>query len=312
MDLKNLRSFYLVGKHGTLLGAANRLHLSPAAISIQLKKLEAELGAQLFDRRPNKLSLTHQGARLLKEAARVFEAVDRASAAITDDGEGPYTGKITMSLGNIGAKFFAPPIASFIKQHPSFGITMVARQNSLVVSQLMEGDVDLVIGQLQKVPRGVEKVDLFKSSFLLACPSNHPLARKGKLQLKELSYHRLIIPPHRTNTRKIIEAVFLRNRIEMKNFLEVNYCNTTVDFVRLGLGAGIVHDICVLTEPQKNICYLDVSDLFGKLEISLVFRRSAILGPAHRAFVKSLIDYAHRHRWRLHGKRLPQNNSLLP
>lgn len=280
-----------MAKRGTLLDAANRLGLSPAAVSIQLKKLEADLNAKLFDHRPNKLVLTRQGQSFLREAGRVLEAVNRASAAVNNKEE-QYKTKITIAMGIIGAKFFTPRIASFIERHPGLELTIITRESGLIFSQVIEGEVDLAIGQFENVPRGIHKVTLLKSGLLLALRPKHPLSRKAKLGLKDLSSHRLIMPASWMITRKLIDATFSRNNLTAQNVLEVNHCDTTTEFVRLGLGAGIVHDICVATEPKKNISFVDVSDLFGKMEMSLIYRKSALLSPTHRVFIDGLTRYA--------------------
>jgi DNA-binding transcriptional LysR family regulator len=66
MDLRNLRAFYFVGKYGSLLKAANYLKLTSPAISVQVKKLEADLRLKLFDRCPNKLMADTSAARRLR------------------------------------------------------------------------------------------------------------------------------------------------------------------------------------------------------------------------------------------------------
>src|SRR6266850_5972681 len=98
MNLNQLRAFYLVGKYGSLIKAADHLKLTPAAISLRLKAFEAELRATVFDRGPNKLILTEKGRILLREATNVFDALTRMQEAV-NEGPDAYSGKITLAFG---------------------------------------------------------------------------------------------------------------------------------------------------------------------------------------------------------------------
>ena len=78
MNLRSLEAFCLVARLGTLAQAASELRISPAAISLQIKNLEAELGINLFHHHPNKLILTNQGERFLKVANQILAELERA------------------------------------------------------------------------------------------------------------------------------------------------------------------------------------------------------------------------------------------
>ncbi|MBI2985699.1 MAG: LysR family transcriptional regulator [Deltaproteobacteria bacterium] len=288
MDTKKLRTFWLVAKYGNLLSAANRLKLSLPAVSIQLKKLERELGVPLFHHLPNKLILTDQGQVFLREVNKVFEALERAKAVVSDKADG-YSGRISISLGSDIAKFFAPRIASFIRNHPRLGITLLARPSPETLSLVAGGEIDLGVGRFESVPRGIHKKKLLENGVSLVFPRNHPLSRKEKLGLADLAAYRLIMLTRSSETRRIIDSVFLRKRIEVENILEVGSCQSALDFVRLGLGVGLVHDMCVFAEPQKKILSRNVSEFFGVTAVFLIYRPAISLHPAYRA----LIDYLH-------------------
>ena len=114
MDFKRLQAFHSVCKYGSLPRTALHLKLTAAAVSIQLKKLEQEVGVKLFDRYPNKLVLTAKGRLFADEVKQVFVTLDRAMASVSQPSR-DYPLKVSLSLANDGSRFFIPRIGSLIQ-----------------------------------------------------------------------------------------------------------------------------------------------------------------------------------------------------
>jgi len=293
MNLKHLTAFYLVAKHGRLLQAANHLGLSVPTISLQIKTLESELGVQLFQHRPNKLILTEPGRVFFKEIKGVFDALDRAKSAVSMDGES-YTGRISISLGSDIAKFFAPQIATFIREHARLSITLLARPSTETLSLVTEGEVDLGVGRFERIPRGIHGQMLLEYGVCLVFPRNHPLSRLRKLRLNDLTAYRLIVLARGSATRKAIDNAFARSGSEMQSIVEVGNCQSACDLARLGLGVALVHDICLATLRDKNLQSVDLTEYFSKTHVSLIYRDASSLSVAHRALIKIFTDNAQK------------------
>jgi DNA-binding transcriptional LysR family regulator len=121
MNLDRLKAFCLVGQNGGLLRAAQKLKLSPATISLRLKHLEEEVGAQLFERRPNKLLLTDKGKLLLPQAQRILQQIDDTVASLREQ-RGRCEGDVSVLVGSDMAHFFAPRIAKFVENYPQVNL----------------------------------------------------------------------------------------------------------------------------------------------------------------------------------------------
>jgi DNA-binding transcriptional LysR family regulator len=287
LDPRKLRVFYYVGKYGSLLKAANYLKVSSPAISVQLKKLERELQVKLFDRYPNKVILTEKGRLLLDEANHVFEALERLKEAVSQT---PQTdsGTLTIALGSDLPKFLAPQIAAFSHKYPRLRMTIISRPSE-TLSLLIEGAVDVAIGWFPKVPRALQKRTLFNSKMHLIFPRNHPLSRKRNLSLTDIAAFRLILHASSAAARRVIDSGFHRNGIEVENVLEVGTCEAITEFVRLGLGVGFVHDICLPKEREKTIGSLDMSGKLDAIEVSLIYKKSTARKPSYQALIESLV-----------------------
>jgi DNA-binding transcriptional LysR family regulator len=288
MNLSQLRAFYLVGKHGSLVKAANYLKLTSPAISIQLKKLEAELMVKIFERYPNKLGLTEKGRVLLREVNHVFEALTRIEQAAAEKPNG-YSEKIAIAFGRQRARIFAPHIAAFSRKNPHLKISIHSKTSAEAISMLLAGDLDVGISSLSKVPRGIQKRKLLDNKLYLIFPSTHPLAKKRTITLSDLQANPLILHPSGVTTRRVIDSGFAAHGIDIENVMEVGHCESIIEFVRLKLGVGFVHGICLPTLQQKNIRWYDMTNEFERLELSLIYKKSSMLKPSHRAFIDSLV-----------------------
>src|SRR5918992_5318682 len=109
MEVSQLKTFLLIARGGGLPHASKSLRLSTAAISQRLKRLEIEIGAKLFDRRPNGLVLTPNGKLFLSHAQRILEDLEKSVAMFRED-QGVCAGSVSVALANDLAFFLAPYI----------------------------------------------------------------------------------------------------------------------------------------------------------------------------------------------------------
>lgn len=288
MELKQLQAFYLVGRYGSLGKAANYLKLTPSAISIQLKKLEAELMVKIFDRRPNKLALTEKGRVLLREVRNVLDALTHMRESIGETGNS-YGEKIAIAFGRNRARTFAPQIAAFKQKNPRLQISIHSKTSTEAIAMLLEGTLDLAISSLRKVPRGIQKRKLLDNKLYLIFHRRHILSGKPIISLADVAVYPMVLHPRGVTTRQIIETGFAAQGIDLQNILEVGHCESIVEFVRLGLGVGFVHGICLPNLRQKNIKRYDMTEAFERLELSVIHRKTVALKASQEALLEALI-----------------------
>jgi len=284
MDFKGLRAFHLVAKYGSLRRAANQLELTIPTLSVQLKKLERDLNVKLFHHLPNKLVITERGHIFLQTTTRVLDALENARAVVSNQTDN-FTGRVSISMGSDIAKHFAPRIASFIKLRPRVALSILARHSSETLSLVLGGDVDLGIGIFKSTPRGIHREKLLENGIWVVFPRNHPLSRRHNVGLKDLAAHRIITHTRNSETRKMIDSVFHRERIEPEKMLEVGSCQFAIEFVRLGLGVALVHDNCVIGERRNKLRFINMSNHFGKAEVSLIHKINRPITPSQRATI---------------------------
>jgi DNA-binding transcriptional LysR family regulator len=284
MDLKKLDMFRLVARFGSLSRAAAQFGVTLQAVSIQIKKLETELGVKLFDHRPNRVILTDHGKILLREANNVIESVVRAKEALTQPVAG-YEGNVLISVASDIGHLFAPKIAEFIGQHPSLSVTILSRRTRESIALVSSGETDMALGFYPRIPRGIAKKAILHTEISLVVPHKHPLTRKKNPTLADVFAHRVV-------ARRLLldDALYAdKNPLYLPNIINVDTCELAIDFVRLGQGVALVHDVCSRSLKGAGLTRIDMTRHFAINDISLITRASAPLGPVSHALFQTFI-----------------------
>jgi DNA-binding transcriptional LysR family regulator len=285
LDLKSLQTFRLVARFGSLSRAAGQLGLTTPAVSIQIRNLEMDLGVKLFDHRPNRVTLTHHGRVLLREANGILESVVQAREAVTRTPHN-YEGNLPIAVASDLSSILAKKISAFTAQHPNLGVTILARRTRESIALVLSGEIDMAIGYFPRVPKDLTKKPIMETTISLMVPRSHPLAGNTAPKLSDIFACRVI-------TRLLIldDAILPRsNPIHLPNLIAVDTCQSAIDFVQLQQGVGLVHDICAEACTHKNLVKIDVSKHFAKTSISILTRSNASLGPAANGLIQKLIS----------------------
>jgi len=150
-----LHTFEVASSLLSFKDAATVLHLTPSAISHQMRALEAFVGQPLFHRYNRRLALTEAGERYLAEVRRALESLRDATDALR---RGAGVERLTMSVGTfVGTEFVLPRLAEFQRAHPEIELRVVAEQTE---RDLLRGEADIAVRLAHKAPRGVHVTPL--------------------------------------------------------------------------------------------------------------------------------------------------------
>ncbi|HRO54642.1 MAG TPA: LysR family transcriptional regulator, partial [Alicycliphilus sp.] len=143
LDLRALRSFVAVASAGSISSAAQSLHIAQPALSVQIKQLEEQLGAALFDRHPRGVVPTAVGERLLGHAVEILRRVDVAYDDVRQAVDQP-SGRVALALPQSVAKFVTVPLVqAVVRQWPMIQLQMVEMSSGYIPQQLLHGLVDI-------------------------------------------------------------------------------------------------------------------------------------------------------------------------
>jgi DNA-binding transcriptional LysR family regulator len=289
LDLKKLKAFQLTAMHGGLKVAAGRLHLSVPAVSFQIRRLEQDLGIELFQRSPGGLVLTRAGEVLLRKTVSIFEHVEGALSGLAP--EDAFSGELSVSTGSDIVWYFTPRISNFIKRYPGIQLRHHVYNSVQTLQMVSSGSIDVGIGYFPKVPSSLEKERVTTSALSLLCPRNHPLVRRTPLRPDDIARNKLVLPPGQSTTRRIIDRVFSKAKIKPRDVIEVGSCQAARDFVGNGVGLAIVHSFCVRHSQTADLRQIDISGQFGSVDFSIIYRKES----ADSVLVRGLLEQLTAH-----------------
>jgi DNA-binding transcriptional LysR family regulator len=286
VDLKKMRAFHLVAKHGSLRSAAARLLLSTSAISIQISQLEKELGVKLFDRIGRKLVLEPSGKVFLAHVQTVLDAVDDAIESVS---KAPAPQKlISLAVGTDLTRFFSAAIARFMKTHPEVQIALKLKHSPETLSRILDGEIDMGVGYFGKLPKDLNKRTLMKSGFSMSYAASHPLAAIAAPTLQDIARHHLIALRQDTDMGQRIIRAFDAAGVEPLNFLEVGNCQSSQELAAQGIGVAVAHTTCLDGYQPSEMRNIDATRFLGEVDIAVVHRKSRALSSLHQELLNEM------------------------
>jgi len=241
MDIRQLKAFVAIAETGTFTAGAARVHVTQAAISMQIRQLENESGAQLFVRAPRRVILTEAGEKLLVRAYAILREHDAALeelAALT----GAHRGRLR--IGSASAMVSADPLPQILRElrkaHPRVESSVVSGTSELLVQQVLAGELDAAFVSLPVEARGVQ-TELLIEDYLVAIASpRHPQAKEKIASAYALAGEKLILGERGGNTRRLIDQFFALAGVKLKVTMELSRLAAIKRMVEEDLGVGIV------------------------------------------------------------------------
>ncbi|SHN87717.1 LysR substrate-binding domain-containing protein [Bradyrhizobium erythrophlei] len=143
LDLAIMRTLLAVVESGSFAGAARRIGRSESAVSLQLKRLEEQVGTALFLRTGKQMTLTSSGTTLVGYARRLLELNDEALSATS---QGSIDGTVTLGVPHDIAETWLPAVmAGFRRSHPAANLKVVESRSAILLSRLADDQIDLAV-----------------------------------------------------------------------------------------------------------------------------------------------------------------------
>jgi len=276
--------------------AAANLHLTPPAVSMQIKELEAQVGLSLFDRHGRQVSLSTAGEYFLVHARRLQANLKEADNAMARFKRLEH-GLLTIGIVST-AKYFVPQmLARFHEEHPGVDVRLRVVGNREELVKLMQAaEVDLsVMGRPPK--EIVTRSEAFAAHPLVfVCPPRHPLLRLGHPPVSALEGHAFIVREQSSGTRNAMEMFFAEHRFEPRITMEMSSNETIKQAVMAGMGLSFLSLHTIGLEVRSGLMHvLDVEGTPLMRMWNVVHLQSRVLSPAAEAFRYFIIERAEAH-----------------
>ena len=241
MEIRQLRAFVSIAETGTFTAAAKRVHVTQAAISMQIRQLEKELGARLFVRAPRRVVLTEAGEHLLHRARQILREHDAAQDEIAEL-TGAERGRLR--IGSASAMVTTDSLPGILRelrrQHPRCEVTLTSGTSEALVDQILGGELDLAFVSLPVEARGIQTERLNEDQLVAIASSRHRLAKQKAVSAYTLAGEKLILGERGGNTRRLIDQFFAQAGVALTVSMELSRQAAIRRMVEEDMGVGIV------------------------------------------------------------------------
>lgn len=247
--MRQLRVFESVARHLSVTRAAEELHLTPPAVSIQLKLLEGHAGAELFERAARRLALTQAGAAALARTRDILGLVRDAEEAIAGLGT-LEEGLLDVGIINAGDYFFPWLVAAFRERHPRIRVRLGVGNREELLARLAAHDVDLAVMSHPPTRPEFSAEAFAPHPHVIVAAPGHALARRRSVPLEVVAREPIITREAGSATRLAMEQAFAEAGIAPQIEMEIASNETIKQAVAAGFGLGFLSAHAVQQELQ--------------------------------------------------------------
>jgi len=288
-----LRTFLTLAQVRSFSGAARELGVSQPWVSQCVAKLERYLGRKrqygvvpLVERRRRGIALTPDGQLLYELAADPLHALERLEDAFESQ-RGTVTGRVVIAASSTMLLYLVPEaFRRFRAAYPHVRLETCATNSPTMVKQVLEDRVDFALGDPgDGLPPGLRVEVVCNSARVLVAPAGDPLLRlKEPLHAESLRHRDWIVLGGFSVTRKRLDALLGSYPIAM----EVEHWEVMKAYIALGLGIGMMPDLCILPKDRTELGTRALGKEFGRSQFSILLRKHRTLSPACLALIEMI------------------------
>jgi len=282
--LNQLQIFLKVCQTKSITRAADELHLTQPAVSIQLRNLQDQFEIPLTETIGKKLHITDFGKELSESAARIMEEVYSLNyKALAYKGQ--LTGKLSLSVVST-AKYLIPYFVSeFVKENPSIEISIDVTNKSKVISALEQNTTDMALVSILPEHLKVDKIQLLQNRLYLVGKSAAPF-RKKKLTREGMQQLPFIFREQGSGTLQVMEKYLKKHNLKLQKKLELSTNEAVKQAVVAGLGYSLMPLIGMKYElAQKDLEIIPAPGLPVKSDWHLIWMKGKKFSPVAAAFI---------------------------
>lgn len=292
ITIRQLQVFASVAKHLSYTRAAEELHLTQPAVSMQIKQLEKSVGLNLFEQIGKKIYLTEAGNVVLEHAISITSKLH----SIENDLEqlkGIDGGRLTVCIASTVNYFATRLISRFSQAYPSVQISLDVTNRHELLKRLETNEPDLVL-----MGRPPSSADLISTAFMdnplvIIANPHHPLANESDIPIERLAAETFVLREQGSGTRAAMEEVFKEHGIEPKIGTQLSGNESIKQAVEAGLGLALVSFHTVDLELKaKRLTTLDVQGFPIVKKWHIGYRSGKHLSATARAFWDFVLEEA--------------------
>jgi len=294
MNFKQLEAFLWVAELQSFTKTARKLYMSQPAVSFQIKALEEDLEADLFQRGDKKVILTEAGRLLYPEAKKMLRHYHKIKSGL-DDLKGLKTGNLVVGASTIPGEYVLPLlIGGFKEAYPGIQINLKVAGSGQVTSWVREREIDLGITGVPVEGDGMDCSPWLQDELVVIVHPNHPWVNSGAIDISELKTAVMVIREQGSGTRRTVEKKLEEKGASLEKIphgMELGSTRAVITAVEAGLGVSIVSRCAVKDALElKRISEVKVQGLDLHRSLYLIKQSQNIGGFAIEAFCNFIND----------------------
>ncbi len=288
MEIRQLKAFLAIAEAKTFTAGARRVNVTQAAISMQIRQLEEEVGLPLFTRTPRRVILTEAGEYLLERARKILREHDSAIAEIAEVA-GAEHGRLRIgsASGTFAMKQLPDILGKLGKKFPKAELTVVSGHSQGLVDRMMHGEIDSAFVSLPVDNLNISTESLFSDEIVAIAHPSHPLAKEKFISAATLAGEKLILGERGGNTRRMIDDFFAAANVRPNITMELTRSEAITNMVEQNLGVGMAGAKTAAREIREGrlISWL-IEGAEIKWELGLARLRGGHFSPLGKEFVR--------------------------
>ncbi|HWP01540.1 MAG TPA: LysR substrate-binding domain-containing protein [Methylococcus sp.] len=239
LTLRQLDLFEAVARHSSFTRAAEEHYLTQSAVSIQIKRLEEQVGLPLFEHVGKRIYLTAAGKELHQAASEVLGRLRELEAALASL-RGQVKGPLQIAVVTT-AKYFMPRLlGEFLRLYPEVEPRLTVTNRANILERLKRNCDDLVVMGQAPEESNAEPHAFLDNKLVVVAHPGHPLARERRIPLVRLAQERFLVREPGSGTRMAMDRLFAEHRIGITPYMELGSSEAIKQGVMAGLGISIL------------------------------------------------------------------------
>lgn len=287
MEIRQLKAFLAIAEAKTFTAGARRVNVTQAAISMQIRQLEDEVGLQLFTRTPRRVILTEAGEYLLERARKILREHDTALEEIAELG-GVEHGRLR--IGSASAEFATQQLPQILQRlrekFPNSELAVSAGTSQTLVDKIMHGEIDIAFVSLPVDNSSITTDLLFSDEIVAIAHPSHPNANERYISAAALAGEKLILGERGGNTRRMIDDFFNAANVRPNITMELSRQEAINQMVENNLGVGTAGAKTIADEIREGrLTSWMIEGAEINWELGLARLRGGYFSPIAKEFV---------------------------
>ncbi|HEU4683370.1 MAG TPA: LysR substrate-binding domain-containing protein [Nitrospira sp.] len=284
MELRHLRYFLAVARAKSFTRAAEALHVSQPSLSVQIRDLEEELDAPLFDRLGRTVELTQAGVLFFEHAERIVRELEHVRQLIAEV-HGAQRGKLVVgTLATVNSYLIPPLVSQFKQRFPGIYLQVHSLPSADIVEGVLANRLDLGLCLLPLSHDQLTTVPLFEERLALVAPAGYPMPR-ARVRMQDLGGQPLVLMPADYCLRKMIEAECAQAQVKTEVVLEMTSPEGILQAVESGAGLSILPELYIRGRlGDAKIRMVELYDPIPRHSVGLIYKTNRYQNLAAREF----------------------------